>query len=98
MVRSNPGLMLLKDGVVIGKWPFTHMPDIAEDSPRLETLEMGSLHLEGKAQTALKLLLWFTLPLLLVTFLDRVWWGLSVMMNRKRKRKNILLNPKKKRK
>ena len=98
MVRSNPGLMLLKDGVVIGKWPFTHMPDIAEDSPRLETLEMGSLHLEGKAQTALKLLLWFTLPLLLVTFLDRVWWGLSVMMNRKRKRKKHIVEPQKEKK
>ncbi len=27
IVRSNPGLWLMKDGVVKGKWPYTNIPD-----------------------------------------------------------------------
>ena len=87
MVRSNPGLMLLKHGIVIGKWPFTDMPELDEDSLRLETQPMGSLHLEGKVALALKLLLWFVIPLVMVTFIDRVWWGLSSMMQKRRTRR-----------
>lgn len=30
MVRSNPGLLLLKDGTVIGKWPFRDLPSPEE--------------------------------------------------------------------
>lgn len=30
MVRSNPGLLLLKDGVVINKWPSTALPSYKE--------------------------------------------------------------------
>ncbi len=30
IVRSNPGLVLLKDGVVKGKWPSTDIPDYKE--------------------------------------------------------------------
>ena len=29
MMRSNPGLMLLRKGTVIGKWPGTSLPDNA---------------------------------------------------------------------
>ncbi len=30
MTRSNPGLMLLKKGVVVGKWPHRNLPEPAE--------------------------------------------------------------------
>ena len=30
MVRSNPGLMLLKDGVVLDKWSFNDFPTYSE--------------------------------------------------------------------
>jgi hypothetical protein len=30
MIRSNPGLILVKDGVVIDKWHFNHFPDWEE--------------------------------------------------------------------
>ncbi len=30
MMRANPGIMLLKNGVVVGKWHHNNTPDIAE--------------------------------------------------------------------
>lgn len=30
MIRSNPGLMLMKDGVVLGKWHYNNLPDFAD--------------------------------------------------------------------
>jgi hypothetical protein len=26
MIRSNPGLMLIRDGIVVAKWPSTDLP------------------------------------------------------------------------
>ncbi len=91
MIRSNPGLLLLKGGVVIGKWPFTDMPELYEDSPSLDKTELGALHVESHARVATKFLLWFIIPLIIITFLDRTWWGVSIMLNRRRKRKNNIV-------
>ena len=30
MIRSNPGLVLLKDAVVMGKWHYNDFPDYSE--------------------------------------------------------------------
>ena len=30
MIRSNPGLLLLKDGVIVGKWNVSDIPDLEE--------------------------------------------------------------------
>ena len=30
MIRSNPGLLLLHDGVIIDKWHFHHFPEYEE--------------------------------------------------------------------
>lgn len=40
MIRSNPGLLLLKAGRVIGKWGFRNLPDVSDsiDRPWQETV------------------------------------------------------------
>lgn len=91
MVRSNPGLLLLKGGVVIGKWPFTAMPELDEGAAPLEELPIGTLKVDGTLRMAMKFALWFIVPLLIITFLDRVWWGWSVMMDRRRNKKQNIV-------
>ena len=38
MVRANPGLILLKDGVVMGKWHWRDVPDYEELKKKFQDL------------------------------------------------------------
>ena len=87
MVRSNPGLMLLHDGIVVNKWPYTDMPELREDSPALEDTPYGKPGKMSETQLLGRLLLWFLVPLIVVTLLDRMWWWTTIQFNRRRKRK-----------
>lgn len=75
VIRSNPGLLLLKDGVIVNKWPNTNLPSYEELNAPLEKLEMGKPQTSNNLRRALKLLLWFIIPLLLFTSVDRIWVG-----------------------
>ena len=87
IVRSNPGLVLLKGGVVIGKWSHNRLPVIEDDSSTLplERLPLGQLPEDSVPGKILKLLLWFVLPLALLVLADRLWaW--SHWLRRKKKK------------
>ncbi len=73
VIRSNPGLLLLKDGVVIGKWSHNDLPELNYKSPRLEDTEYGHIPERSVMSRISKILLWYILPLLLLTFADRTW-------------------------
>lgn len=70
MIRSNPGLILLKDGVILNKWSSNNLPDEYVLSDRLENLETGSLRPGSGWQTVGYILLWFFVPLMLVVCMD----------------------------
>ena len=67
MVRSNPGLLLLKDGVLIHKWSVHNLPVISTDNSWKEA--------QGDANGTGKLLLWYLLPLITIILTDRIWVG-----------------------
>ena len=73
VIRSNPGLMLLKHRVVLWKWSHNDLPDLDENAPRLEDTVYGTVKQESFTETVTEIVLWFMLPLLLLTFADRMW-------------------------
>ena len=54
VIRSNPGLLLLKDGVIIQKWSHNALPTAEETSGPLEASEIGDLPSDNVASTALR--------------------------------------------
>ena len=73
IIRSNPGLLLLKDGVIIRKWSHNSLPDEYALTDRLEKLTIGQMPQQSMAEKILIIALWYLLPLLLLTIADRLW-------------------------
>ena len=90
IVRSNPGLLLLKGGTIIRKWSCNGLPTLgdAELEQPLERLKIGQMPEDAIPAKLLVILLWYVLPLALLVLADRLWawsrWG--------KKEKNIINN------
>lgn len=90
MIRSNPGLMLLKDGKIIRKWSHNDLPDESDLTGKLEDTELGQLPTSTVASKILWILTWFVLPLVLLTVADRLWtWTKWVRTKKSKKTSNI---------
>ena len=73
MVRSNPGLMLIKDGVVLNKWADSQMPNEFDLTDRLEELPLGAMKDVSDLRTLGWVGVWFVAPLLLIILIDRIF-------------------------
>lgn len=88
IIRSNPGLVVIKDGRIIGKWSHNALPDEEMTSVEISKSEMGRMPEDLTSLRIAKIVSWFVIPLFLLTLADRLWaWTAWV---RRKEESNIL--------
>ncbi len=75
VIRSNPGLLLLKDGTIVRKWSHNSLPQLSDEQANrpLEQLEIGRMPENSVPRKILDIVLWYVLPLFLLAVADRLW-------------------------
>ncbi len=85
IIRSNPGLMLMKNGTILAKWGHNDFPPVSENT-KISAL----LQKEGNSWfQLLKIILYYIIPLLFITFVTNI---------RRKNKNNVLKNKHKMRK
>lgn len=88
IIRSNPGLLLLHDGTIIGKWSHNRLPVKKALTARLKPSQFSQEQADGSLRKLTTILLWFTLPLLLLIISDKHWFWSKVFHRKKKTGEN----------
>lgn len=83
IVRSNPGLMLIKEGTIINKWSVNTLPKENELSNSLDKTKVGQKMPQDITKITLTIMAIYFLPTLLVMIID-----IAVVFRREKKGKH----------
>lgn len=91
MIRSNPGLILLRNGTIVGKWSHNDLP-VAAVKENIDQLAAEQQAEHSLVRILLKVFLYFCLPLLVLSIADRLWaWSTKVRAMEKKQLDRIKL-------
>ncbi len=86
MIRSNPGLMLVRKGVILAKWSCNNLPQ-ERDLVNFKRLEQDR---GNSALLLLKIILYYFIPLIFITFAVKLRRQYRTTIRQKKMRKKIV--------
>ena len=84
IIRSSPGLVVIRDGRIIGKWSHNALPDESMTSVAISKSEIGRMPTNRTAERMAWIVSWFVVPLFLLTLADRFWAWTSWVRRKER--------------
>ena len=87
MIRSNPGLILVKDGIVANKWSRTNLPKDDILSLPLDAQEAGQIQTKSTINRYGMLALLFFVPIIAITTTDRICAAIALAWRQLKKKK-----------
>ena len=73
IIRSSPGLVVIRNGRIIGKWSHNAFPDESMTKHPISRSEIGHMPDNPTAGRIAWIVSWFVVPLFLLTLADRLW-------------------------
>lgn len=73
IVRANPGMVLLKNGVIVDKWNHKHLPSDSDLNMPLEMIYHGTFNPSNDYLTLLVIVILYVIPLAFIIGLEAIW-------------------------